>query len=136
MGEYIAIRDCVYNFKFIRKGKRVVGDLDDNENFAPVPAVESDKETPAPAPEKPAKTVADPKEMATRLRAKELKINNWHTKGVEKLLEEIAAAEAALADANKQPDGSSPVGQVPEDDKQPDGKEPEDDKEPDENAGK
>ncbi len=136
MGEYIAIRDCVYNFKFIRKGKRVAGNLADNENFAPVSAVEDDKETPAPAPEKPANTVADPKEVAIRMRAKELKINNWHTKGIENLSKEIAAAEAALAEANKQPDGSSPVGQVPEDDKQPDGKEPEDGKEPDENAGK
>lgn len=138
MAEYIAIRDCVYGFKFIRKGKKVVGDLADNENFEPVSAADGKKETPAPAPKakEPAKTAADPKEVAIRMRAKELKINNWHTKGVENLSKEIAAAEAALAEANKQPDGSSPAGQVPEDDKQPDGKEPEDGKEPDENAGK
>lgn len=133
MGEFIAVRDCVYNFKFIRKGKKVVGDLLGNENFLPVPAVAGEDETPAPAakaPKNPKPTTADPKEVAIRLRAKELKINNWHTKGVENLVKEIAAAEAAMADANKQPDGNEPDG-----DQQPDGNTPDGDKQPDENAG-
>ena len=43
MAEYIAIRDCVYGFKFIRKGKKVVGDLADNENFEPVSAADGKK---------------------------------------------------------------------------------------------
>lgn len=133
MAEYIAIRDCVYGFKFIRKGKKVVGDLADNENFEPVSAADGKKETPAPAPKakEPAKTAADTKEVAIRLRAKELKINNWHTKGVDRLVEEIAEIEKDLAGFNQQPDSNSPVGQVPEGDKQPDGN-----KEPDGNASK
>lgn len=133
MAEYIAIRDCVYGFKFIRKGKKVVGDLADNENFEPVSAADGKKETPASAPKakEQAKTAADPKEVAIRLRAKELKINNWHTKGVDKLVEEIAEIEKDLAGFNQQPDSNSPVGQAPEGDKQPDGN-----KKPDENAGK
>lgn len=119
MGEFIAVRDCVYNFKFIHKGKKVVGDLLGNENFLPVPAATEGDETPAPAakdPTKPKPTTADPKEVAIRLRAKELKINNWHTKGVENLVKEIAAAEAAKADVNQQPDGNEPDGN-----QQPDG---------------
>lgn len=57
-----------------------------------------------PTPQQPKK---EPEKMATpsveemkaiRLKAKGLKIANWHTKGIEKLLKEIAEAEAKPAD--------------------------------------
>lgn len=47
-------------------------------------------------------------EEYVRQKAKDLKISNWHTKGVEKLLAEIAEKEKELAD--KDPEGD----QIPE----------------------
>lgn len=89
MTRYVALNDTVYRFRVIRKGKEIVGgeELDKNVNFARVgaPAADAGKAT----------VSADEKEV--RLRAKELKISNWHTKAKDKLLAEIAEAEAKLA---------------------------------------
>lgn len=50
-------------------------------------------------------------EEYVRQKAKELKISNWHTKGVEKLLAEIAEKEKELAE--KEPEGDqAPEGQT------------------------
>lgn len=91
MVKYVAKNDTVFNFKFYRKGETVeAGELlDDNRNFERV-----DGSKPIV---KPTSAVDKADEVAIRTRAKELKIANWHTKGVDKLLAEIAEAEAKAA---------------------------------------
>lgn len=55
----------------------------------------------APEPDKQPNNTLSVEEMKElRLKAKDLKIANWHTKGVDKLVVEIAEAEAKQADGD------------------------------------
>ncbi len=74
--------EFVYNFDFENTGLfEIVGEQ--NGEKAPDPEDPKDKDA--------ALTVEEMK--AIRLKAKDLKIANWHTKGVERLIKEIAEAE-------------------------------------------
>lgn len=74
--------EFVYNFDFENTGLfEIVGEQ--NGKKAPDPEAPKDKDA--------ALTVEEMK--AIRLKAKDLKIANWHTKGVERLIKEIAEAE-------------------------------------------
>ncbi len=94
MVEYVAKNDTVYNFKFYHKGQTVEAGtlLDSNPNFERIggskPTVNNTKT---------GATISKEDEVALRMRAKELKIANWHTKTPENLQAEIAKAEAKLA---------------------------------------
>lgn len=95
MTKYIAKNDTVFNFKFYRKGESVDtgAELENNSNFK-----RADKVDPTNTILPDGKVnVNQADEVAIRTRAKELKISNWHTKGVDKLLTEIAEAEAKQA---------------------------------------
>lgn len=92
MAEYIALRDTVYNFKFIKKGKKIVSNkLDGSPNFRRV-------DTPLQG-NNGGNTVnnGNTDDTKIRLHAKELKIQNWHLKSIPNLLAEIAEVEAKNA---------------------------------------
>ena len=96
MVKYRAKNDTVYNFRFYRKGEELEAPaLDDNENFE---RADGSKAKAAPATQ-----TGGFEDAAVRVRAKELKIANWHTKGIDKLLAEIAETEANAAKPNGDP---------------------------------
>lgn len=104
MSEYVAVRDTVYNFKFIKKGQKVVSNkLDKSPNFTKVEetSVKSNQVNNSNPVNDPSKIgepeKANSSEQEIRLRAKELKIQNWHLKGIANLLSEIAEVEAKNA---------------------------------------
>ena len=77
--------EFVYNYDFENCGEfEIVGEQ--NGNNAPAP------QQPEKDPEKPA-TLSVEEMKDIRLKAKDLKIANWHTKGIERLLKEIDEAE-------------------------------------------
>lgn len=123
MVKYRAKNDTVYNFRFYRKGEELEATaLDDNDNFE---RADGSKVKAAPA----AQTGGNFEDAAVRVRAKELKIANWHTKGIDKLLAEIAEAEAKAAKPDGDPAGleavtnsaNNPNGIEPNGDSKPDG---------------
>lgn len=129
MSEYVAVRDTVYNFKFIKKGQKIVSNkLDKSPNFTKVgeTSVKGNQvnnsnsvnnQNKISEPEK-----ANSSEQEIRLRAKELKIQNWHLKGIANLLAEIAEVEAKQAAPSNPDDGSQGEdGKQSEDGKNPDG---------------
>ena len=78
--------EFVYNHDFVNAGEfEIVGEQ--NENNDPTPDSEG---------KGVALSVEEMKEI--RLKAKNLKIANWHTKGIERLIAEIAEAEEKPAD--------------------------------------
>ena len=95
--------EFVYNHDFENCGEfEIVGEQ--NGSKAPAPQ-QQDK---APEGGDGALSVEEMKEI--RLKAKELKIANWHTKGIKRLLEEIAEAEAEAKPADdKAPEGGDEV---------------------------
>lgn len=114
MTKYIAKNDTVFNFKFYRKGESIEAgaELENNSNFERADGV---KPTATTLPDGK-KDVSQADEVAIRTRAKELKISNWHLKGVPNLLKEIAEVEAKQA-APSLPDGQNLDDQ--DDNKQP-----------------
>ena len=76
MTEYVAVRDTVYNFKFIKKGQKIVSNkLDKSPNFMKVQGNQVNNQSADNNQNK----VSDPtkvnsSEQEVRLRAKELKI--------------------------------------------------------------
>lgn len=123
MVKYRAKNDTVYNFRFYRKGEELEAvALDDNDNFE---RADGSKAKAAPATQ----TGGNFEDSAVRVRAKELKIANWHTKGIDKLLAEIAEAEANAAKPNGDPakleavtdSANNPNGSEPNGDSKPDG---------------
>lgn len=98
------------NGKTVRKGDEFVFEHD-FENCGEFEIVGEQNGNKAPAPQQPNKepegnegkdiSIAElsVEEMkAIRLKAKDLKIANWHTKGIARLLSEIAEAESKPAD--------------------------------------
>ena len=78
--------EFVYNHDFVNAGEfEIVGEQNENND---------------PTPDSEGKGVAlSVEEMKNiRLKAKDLKIANWHTKGIARLIAEIAEAEAKPAD--------------------------------------
>lgn len=76
--------EFIYNHDFVNAGEfEIVGEQ--NENNDPTPDGEG---------KDAALSVEEMKNI--RLKAKDLKIANWHTKGIERLLKEIEEAEATI----------------------------------------
>lgn len=90
MTKYIALNDTTYKFQFVRKGAEIEAgeELSKNVNFK-----RADGKAAKAEPSNPDNI----NEQEVRLRAKELKIANWHMKNPKTLLAEIAEAEAKLA---------------------------------------
>lgn len=116
MPKFRAKVDTVYKFSIIRAGKEVVGgaELYNSPNFECIDG-SAPKAVAVPADGAIGSNTTkltgvssggavgtrnkqeSPEEVAVRLRAKELGINNWHTKGIANLSAEIAGKEAKLA---------------------------------------
>ena len=82
--------EFVYNHDFENAGEfEIVGE----QNGKKAPEPEPDKKPEGSEGDAPVDTLTVEEMKAIRLKAKDLKIANWHTKGVARLLAEIAEAE-------------------------------------------
>lgn len=93
--------EFVYNHDFENAGEfEIVGE----QNGKKAPEPEPDKKPEGSEGDAPVDTLTVEEMKAIRLKAKDLKIANWHTKGIARLLAEIAEAEGKSEQNEPEPE--------------------------------